>query len=359
MALEQLIIGTKLLAALGGQPDTAAIAQTNIQDLDPVKSKTEYVVNTETGAFNDGITNQRFKLNMGNQTIVYDYKPKINDVDPNDAMLIGLGPLYENKDKSFNVSGSLIEVGNWDSKSRAFIDATATYKTGNKTFLLDTGAGFGEQAPLEWILGRYTDDNVYIEGGSLWNGGLFAKNDKGLYGVVGLDLGEVYNAVGYGDGLLTGFSGIKNVDGFGNFIYGTYNQNSGLWSFKSQTAFINPDEGFYSKGTFDFAASYLTIKPFLDTHFSPLLAKGPLVVKVAGSGDHENTKLEFMVGGDVGPVSLAGGLISDKGPNKDALHGAVELYTQLKSLGLNGKFEARYQTDGNLSGYIVTNIPLN
>ncbi|PIN81396.1 hypothetical protein COV13_01090, partial [Candidatus Woesearchaeota archaeon CG10_big_fil_rev_8_21_14_0_10_32_9] len=284
----------------------------------------------------------------------------INNKDPNDAMMISLGPLYQNADKTLETSMSLIQVGNWDNKSQKLVDLTTSHKKDGRTLLLDGGVGVGKtQLPMEWILGRYVDDQMYLEAATLWNGGLFSKNEKGLYGVAGLDLGKVYAAAGYGDGLITGFSGIKDVEGFGNFIYATYNQETGLWGFKSQTGLINPNKGFFNKDMFDFAASYLTIKPFLDTHFSPVLSKGPLVIKVAGSGDQKNTKLEFMVGGDVGPVSIAGGVISDKGPNKNAITGAVELYAQMKALGLKGNFEARYQTDGSLSGYIVTNVPLN
>lgn len=354
MSLATLTGTLHLMKALSGQPDVAVLQDTAYAQNDSVKTEVVEekpfkltLENSPGNTTDQALQFQRIKLMNDNFGVEYDFNKTKNDI-----ARISL------KDK--NIGLNLYNVGNLDGKDIAYWEAWKEFNEGKNSFLIDVGTGHGKTTlPQYFVIGRMSNDKTFLEAGIFNESDKLFQPDKSLYGYAGYDFGDAYVGVGKNPDKYVGIAGIKGFEDLGNLTYALYNPETKSWNIKSQTSFKNANQKFFNKELFDYAGELFSVPPFFPVHFSPVMTKGDVTMKLMGNGDDKKTELEAMVGIDNAIIPFGIGVNNLSKDGKNNTNFALELYKGFKAAGLDGYIEARYNArTGDINGYIVLNYQL-
>ena len=342
------------MKALSGQPDVALLQDSAITQNDSTKTEVmvgnPYKLTLESAPANNtdkAVNFQRIKLMGDHFGIEYDFNGTKNDIGR-----ISL------KDK--NIGLNLYKGGDWSGEDILYSEAWKTLQSGKNSFLIDVGMGHGNKTkPQYFFIGNVVNDKLFLEAGLFAEGDKFFEPSESFYGYAGFDFDKVYAGVGKNPSQYVGVAGIKGFEDLGNLTYALYNPETKTWNVKSQTSFKNANQNFFNKGLFDYAGELFSVPPFFPPHFSPVMTKGDVTMKLMGNGDSKQTELEALVGVDNAILPFAVGVnnLSKGGLNNTNF--ALELYKGFKGKGFDGYVEARYNArTGDITGYVVLNYEL-
>ncbi|MGV8150523.1 MAG: hypothetical protein ACP5NV_02225 [Candidatus Woesearchaeota archaeon] len=354
MSLATLTSGFYLAKALSGQPDVAVLNDSVATQND--SAKTEVMVENpheltwELAPANNTeklVNFQKIKLVNNNFGLEYDLKGTKTDV---------LKLSFKEK----NIGLNLYKTGDWTRDDAYYWEAWKTFESANNTFLIDVGTGHGKKTlPQYFVIGKITNNKIILEAGLFQTAENFFNVDTSFYGYGAYDQGKVYVGVGKNPTQNVGIFGIKGFDDFGNFTYVLNNPKTKSWNIKSQTCFVNANQGFFNKKLFDFAGELFAVPGFPDVHLGPLVTKGGFTLKVAAIGDPKKTELEAMIGVDNAVLPFAVGVNNLYENRQNNSNFTIELYKVFDGKGYNASVEGKYNArTGDMTGYIKMNYSL-
>ena len=352
--MKTLLTALKIASALSGQPDIDTLATQQIaQDsskIEIIQDAPKLKLNLETGASNifaQPIQYQRITLGNDNFELKYDFNKQGKDI----------GRLKVNLPSHTGLA--LYKQGEWDGQDKFFLEGWKSIP-GETNFLIDAGLGYGKTTePQYFAIGKATNKNIFLELGIFETGKNLTDFHNSIYAGAGYDFGNAYLGGGRHHDQLVGVTGIKGFEDFGNLTYGLYNTKTDNWSFKSQTAINNANQGFFSKDLLDFVVEYFAVPSFFPTHFTPQMTKGDLTLKFQGAGNPTQTELEAMIGVDneILPFGIGVNTLSTNGERKTGV--AIEAFKGFDLLGIKGSVEGRYNArTGDITGYLMMNYEL-
>ncbi|MGV8161874.1 MAG: hypothetical protein ACP5N2_00900 [Candidatus Nanoarchaeia archaeon] len=365
MSLGQIIAEATMIARLiAASPDTTTVEQKYVGLVDSTKTEIVAVqkvqdscktlnpinINLETGLLNPDnhlVNFQRVEIGNKDVSIKYDFNGKKSDVGkinialPKDAGL------------------ALYKIGDWDGKDIFYWEAFKTIKVGDKsTMLFDIGTGAGKgREPEYFAIVNVKNNKLFVEGAIYAPASGLGDLDKSIYGLVAYDFGHAYLGLGKNTNTLVGVTGVKGFKDVGMLTLMLYDKETKGWSFISQTAAGNVNQGFFSKDNFDFVTELFAIPAFFPVHFSPQVTKGTYSIKINGAGNIDKAELEGKIGAYIkalgGGVSAGVNTLNKHG--KTEVGGVVEVYKPFKlKNGISGSVEAKYNTRSKAASAYLT-----
>jgi hypothetical protein len=332
----------------------------NLQAQTKISSETTLQYDTLQG----GIPTNRLEIKNPAIGIKYDHKvDRINNKKINDVF----GIFFPNiiNQKTFNLSGGLIKLGDWDKKDQLIFDVSAQKKLRSLTIDLEIGRTIGvETKPWDFVLGRITHRFFTVEGGILSPDYLFAPSYKKNYSWIAYHPKNFFLAVGNEVSRNWFMAGTKQYKNFGNFTFANYDRDNGNFWFRSQFGFQNVNQKFFSQENYIVAASYLIVPPFFYKHFSPMSTKGKYALKFDGKKTGAFEAYEVSAGRQFGNYGqMAAGLNKTlnklEGENNKKIGLVLEYYREFSLEKFKASAEFRYeQLSSRLSGYIVLSYEL-
>lgn len=279
----------------------------------------------ESGAL---LSVQRVEVKNSTFTLKYDYKAKGSDV-----LGIIIPKIWSNSTSSLN--GMIVKNGDGNNDQFIF-DVWGNKKFGKLTTMLEIGRIVSSTSEPRDIIGTrlsYSDftAETYVVTKHQINQGL-TKNDL-YYAWIAYHPNKAFIALGKQDKQYWGYAGTKGFSRFGNFTFVNYQPETKNFWFKSQTAFGEINQNFFCQENYILATSYLTVPLFYYLHFSPIVTKGPLTIKVEGRQTAGLQNYEVMLGKQLGNNSFgfAVGVNSEYNKNVLNLSPSFELYKSWKN----------------------------
>ncbi|HZJ40662.1 MAG TPA: hypothetical protein VFD16_00130 [Candidatus Saccharimonadales bacterium] len=272
---------------------------------------------------------QRIEITNPIFTLKYDYKASGGDV---------LGIIIPNvwSNSTSNLSGMIIKTGDGNSHDQFAFDAMINTKFGKLNALFEAMHVVNSyKDPWNFIGARLTYGNftteAYIATKHLDNQGLAQGN--AYYTWVAYHPKHAFVALGKQEQQYWGYIGTKELQRFGSFAFINYQPETKNFWFKSQTGFGAINQKFFCQENYILATSYLTITPFYYLHFSPIVTKGTLTVKIEGKQAADIQNYEIMLGKQLGNnlFGFATGINSEYNKTVLKLSPSFELYKSWKT----------------------------
>jgi len=308
---------------------------------------------------------QRVEVATKNFTLKYDYK-----VNGRDVLGIIVPKIYG--DSTFNLSGVFVKLGDGGLKDQYVFGTWITKRFGKVKTLLELDR-ITSQTDKPWdcfgariSYSSFTAEFYAMALHPLVGQGL-TKTDI-YYRWIAFHPQHAFAAVGLLDKDYWGFVGTRNLKNFGTFSFFNYQTKTGNYWFKSQTAFGEINQDFFSLDNYLVATSYLVVPVFYYKHFSPICAKGEYSIKIEGRRTGNVSNFELMFGKSVANdfIRIAVGTNSEVKKNSipDAnaktsvrIAPSFEAYKVWKFNGFKQTLELRYDVlIKTFSAYIITNF---
>jgi hypothetical protein len=235
---------------------------------------------------------QRVEVKNSTFTLKYDYRANGSDV-----LGIIIPKIWSNATSS--LSGMIVKNGDGNSKDQFAFDIWGNKKFGKLAAMLEAGRIVSPASkPWDFIgtrlaYGNFTAE-AYVIAKHPMNQRL-TKNDL-YYAWIAYHPDHAFVALGKQDRQYWGYAGTKGLSRFGNFTFVNYQPETKNFWFKSQTGFGEINQKFFCQENYILATSYLTVPLFYYLHFSPIVTKGTLTVKVEGRQTAGFQNYEVMMG---------------------------------------------------------------
>ena len=235
---------------------------------------------------------QKVEVKNSTFTLKYDYKANGSDV-----LGIIIPKIWSNSTSS--LSGMIVKNGDGTSKDQFAFDVWGNKKFGKLAVMLEAGRIVSPASkPWDFIGTRLAHGNftaeAYIIAKHPMNQRL-TKDDL-YYAWIAYHPNHAFVALGKQDRQYWGYAGTKGLSRFGNFTFVNYQPETKNFWFKSQTAFGEINQKFFCQENYILATSYLTVPLFYYLHFSPIVTKGTLTIKVEGRQTAGLQNYEVMMG---------------------------------------------------------------
>lgn len=323
-----------------------------------LKSQAQTKFSSETTLCYDktqgGIPLNRLEISNPLFNIKYDYKVDlVNGKQSNDVFGIFFSKIIDKK--TFNLSGGLIKLGDWNKGDQIIIDLSATKKIGTISINLELGRAIGiETKPWDYVLSRISHPLFTVEGGILSPDQLFAPSQKKLYGWIAYHPEHIFIATGNEISRNWFIFGTKKYANFGNLSFVNYDRDNGNFWFRSQFGFQNVNQNFFAQDNYIIAASYIIVPPFFYKHFSPMSTKGKYALKFDGKRLGKLETYEVSVGRQFGKFGQIAAGMNNENFNKKRLGLILEYYKELKLNNFKASTELRYeQLTAKFYGFIT------
>lgn len=295
---------------------------------------------------------QRIEVTNPIFTLKYDYKANGNDV-----LGIIFPKIYSNSTSS--LSGAIVKIGDGKSNDQFAVDLWENKKFGKLTSLIEAGRVFSKTSlPWDFIGTRLSYGNFTAEAYVVAKHPInqrFKKTDN-YCAWIAYHTKYTFTAFGKQDKQYWGYAGTKGLSRFGNFTFVNYQPETNNFWFKSQTAFGEINQKFFCQENYILATSYLTVPLFYYLHFSPIVTKGPLTIKIEGRRTNGVQNYEAMMGKQLGNnlFGFATGINSEYNESNLNLAPSFELYKSWKNKLGQCIIELRYdQLYKICSAYLV------
>lgn len=235
---------------------------------------------------------QRIEINNSIFTLKYDYKANNSDV-----LGIIIPKIWSNS--TSNIGAMIVSNKDENSKDQLIFDVWSKKRFGKLATTLEVGriVNFSRNS-YNYFGTRLSYGNlsteIYVMPKHSINGGL-TKNTS-YYAWLAFHPKHTFVALGKQDKQYWAYGGTKGLDHFGNFTLVNYQPETKNFWFKSQTAFGEINKNFFCQENYILAASYLTVPTFFYIHFSPIVTKGSLTLKVEGRRTGNVQNYEVMMG---------------------------------------------------------------
>lgn len=277
----------------------------------------------------DLLSVQRIEVINPAFTLKYDYKANGGDV---------LGIILPNiwSNSKSNLSGMIIKTGDGNSRDQFAFDAIINTKFGKLTALFDAmHIANSYKDPWDFIGTRLSYGNFTVEAylATEHQDSRGRMQSKAYYAWVAYHPEHAFIALGKQERQYWGYIGTKELERFGSFAFMNYQPETKNFWFKSQTGFGEINHKFFCQDNYVVATSYLTITPFYYLHFSPIITKGTVTLKIEGRQTAGIQNYEVMLGKQLGNNSFgfATGINSQYYKNDLNLSPSFELYKSWKN----------------------------
>ena len=275
---------------------------------------------------------QRIEVTNPTFTLRYDYK-----LSGNDVLGIIFPKIYSNATSS--LSGMIVKNGDGNSNDQFIFDVWGNKKFGKLTTALDLGHIVSRVSKPHYFIGtRLSYGNFTAEGYIVSKHPINQRLEKTDYYYAWIAYHTTYTFTAFGkqDKQYWGYAGTKGLKHFGNFTFLNYQPETNNFWFKSQTGFGEINQKFFCQENYIVATSYFTVPLFYYLHFSPLVTKGTLTIKVEGRRTAGIQNYEAMLGKQLGNnlLGFAAGINSEYSNKNLNLAPSFEIYKTWKnSLG--------------------------
>ncbi len=295
---------------------------------------------------------QRIEIITKEVIIKYDYKAKDRDV---------IGLIFPTiwSDSTTTISGMAVKMGDGDRSDQYVADLWVTKQFGQFKTMLEVGRLVSlESIPWDYAGTRLSYGNFTVEAYAMGYHPVtekLGKNDS-YFGWVAFHPQHAFVGVGQQDNGYWAFAGTRNLKDFGSLSFLNYNKANGNFWFRSQSAFGEVNQNFYSLDTYIDATSYMVVPIFFYKHFSPIASKGNLAIKVDGRRTNGIQNWELIGSKKIGNdwVRLAAGINSEFKEDKMRYAPSFELYKAFTKP--YGKFIAELRYDllyNTFSAYLI------
>ncbi|HZJ41717.1 MAG TPA: hypothetical protein VFD51_01750 [Patescibacteria group bacterium] len=275
------------------------------------------------------LSTQRVEVKNSTFTLKFDYKANGNDV-----LGIIIPKIWSNSTSS--LSGMIVKIGDGNSNDQFAFDIWGNRKFGKLATMLEIRRIVSPaNKPWNFIGTRLSYGNFTAEAYAVSKyQGNQGKTKKGpYYSWIAYHPSHAFVAIGKQDRQYGGYAGTKGLSRFGNFTFVNYQPDTKNFWFKSQTAFGNINQKFFCQETYILATSYLTVPLFYYIHFSPIVTKGTLTLKVEGRQTAGFQNYEVMMGKQLNNnlFGFAVGINSEYNKDDLNLSPSFELYKSWKN----------------------------
>jgi len=287
----------------------------------------ESTINTDkTGTL---LSIQRIEVKNSAFTVKYDYKANGSDV-----LGIIIPKIWSNETSS--LSGMIVKNGDGNSKDQFALDVWGHKKFGQLATMLEAGRILSPASqPWDFIGTRIAHGNFTVEAYVIAKHPINQRLNKDdlYYAWIAYHPNHTFVALGKQDRQYWGYAGTKKLSHFGNFTFVNYQPETKNFWFKSQTGFGEINQDFFCQENYIIATSYLTIPLFYYLHFSPILSKGTLAIKVEGRQTAGLQNYEVMLGKQLSNnlFGFAVGINSEYNKSDLNLAPSFELYKSWKN----------------------------
>jgi len=366
--LQKIVAGTKKAVAGATLVGTLAfghIANTNAQNvLVPTKIKTETsAINgiDASGTHVAGVPYQRIEFGNDAWSFKYDINTKLKPTDnPVNVGMFALNKLYS-KGKT-SVGAEIFQVGKFKETDVWFVDSWVSTTIGDMSVMIDYGKGLQkDKRSKDYVIATAKNKRVSLEG-CLYPQGSFLE--KGIewkkYGFVSFKGDHAYAAVG--NKINAGYvaAGVYGFKDFGTFSFGTFDRKTGDRWIKSQTAFGDVNQKFYSTATAEIASEYFAMPAYFPVHFTQLTTRGTFAIKLEYKRNKYVPETEVEIASNKTPlVQLGVGIntVYKEGAAKSSY--VVEACKTVQFGDFSATAEARYNNNNQtLTGFLTMNYTI-
>jgi hypothetical protein len=308
-------------------------------------------VSTETSVIGNkdaaGVPMQRVEAGNAFWSFKYDIDAGVRPTDnPLNVGMFSLNKLYSKKNTS--LGAEIFQVGKFKSDDICFVDAWVTQKIGDISVMIDAGKGFQkDKHSKDYVIATLVHPRFSLGGCAYKQGSFLEDHVKTLwYGYGAYKGNHIYAAVGNKISTTYTSFAVHSYKDFGTFAYGLFDRQTGNRKFKSQTAFGDVNQTFYSNATGEIVSNLYGMPAYFPKYFTQLSNKGTAAVKLEYTVNNGVTETEFEIASNKTPlVQLGVGLntVYKEGSSKSSY--ILEVSKSMQFGNFSSTVETRYNNN--------------